>query len=138
VWSDLQTLSTSNHTAEKQIRIIATALLTLNLASITGVGPNVSATEELTKSAQRKSRIAQAEKLYTDLLAVRSYFTRQTLHPLMTTRHVKATDYSPQLKALRQILILMKSWISMHGGKLGVVSKVRNGALAKLHLVAIY
>jgi len=70
VWSDLQTLSTSNHTAEKQIRIIATALLTLNLASITGVGPNVSATEELTKSAQRKSRIAQAEKLYTDLLAV--------------------------------------------------------------------
>lgn len=52
VWSDLQSMSTSNHTPEKQIRIIATALMTLNLASITG----------------RKSRIAQAEKLYADLI----------------------------------------------------------------------
>ncbi|KAF2199958.1 hypothetical protein GQ43DRAFT_96793 [Delitschia confertaspora ATCC 74209] len=52
VSNEVQTMSTCNHTPEKQLRIIATALLTLNLASITG----------------RKSRIAQAEKLYTDLI----------------------------------------------------------------------
>ncbi|KAK3208393.1 hypothetical protein GRF29_77g592288 [Pseudopithomyces chartarum] len=49
---ELQLLSTSNHSAQKQMRILATGLLALNLASVTG----------------RKSRISQAEKLYSDLI----------------------------------------------------------------------
>ncbi|KAF2179704.1 hypothetical protein K469DRAFT_640833 [Zopfia rhizophila CBS 207.26] len=53
VSTELQTVSTSQHPPEKQLRIIATALLTLNLASITG----------------RKSRISQSEKLYNDLIS---------------------------------------------------------------------
>lgn len=53
--SDLQSLSSTNHPPHRQLRIIATALLALNLASITG----------------RKSRIAQAEKLYGELVTVR-------------------------------------------------------------------
>ncbi|KAH8732622.1 hypothetical protein GQ44DRAFT_601596 [Phaeosphaeriaceae sp. PMI808] len=50
--TELQTLSSSNHPPHRQMRIIATSLLALNLASITG----------------RKSRIAQAEKLYSELI----------------------------------------------------------------------
>lgn len=63
-------MSTSNHTPEKQIRIIATALMTLNLASITGVGVGFPDYEVTANSVQRKSRIAQAEKLYADLILV--------------------------------------------------------------------
>ncbi|KAF1949068.1 hypothetical protein CC80DRAFT_599194 [Byssothecium circinans] len=51
--AEIETLSTSDHTPQKQLRILATGLLALNLASITG----------------RKSRIAQAEKLYSELIS---------------------------------------------------------------------
>ncbi|KAF1996675.1 hypothetical protein P154DRAFT_607773 [Amniculicola lignicola CBS 123094] len=54
VSAELQSVSSGTHCPNKQLRIIATALLTLNLASITG----------------RKSRIAQAEKLYSDLITL--------------------------------------------------------------------
>lgn len=37
VSAELQLLSTSNHSAQKQMRILATGLLALNLASVTGV-----------------------------------------------------------------------------------------------------
>lgn len=37
VSAELQSFSTHNHTPSKQMRIIATGLLALNLASITGV-----------------------------------------------------------------------------------------------------
>ncbi|KAF2109515.1 hypothetical protein BDV96DRAFT_585716 [Lophiotrema nucula] len=53
VLSELQSVSTRDYPPEKQLRIIATALLTLNLASITG----------------RKSRIAHSEKLYAELIS---------------------------------------------------------------------
>ncbi|KAF2270526.1 hypothetical protein CC78DRAFT_557294 [Lojkania enalia] len=56
VCAELQSLTTNNFPPEKQLRIIATALLALNLASITG----------------RKSRIAQSEKLYNDLITIAS------------------------------------------------------------------
>ncbi|KAF1937898.1 hypothetical protein EJ02DRAFT_411467 [Clathrospora elynae] len=51
--TELQSISSTYHAPHRQMRIIATSLLALNLASITG----------------RKSRIAQAEKLYTELLS---------------------------------------------------------------------
>lgn len=70
VSAELQSLSTSNHTPQKQMRILATALLALNLASITGVSRNVAKGETFAKREQRKSRIAQAEKLYSDLITV--------------------------------------------------------------------
>ncbi|ORY05702.1 hypothetical protein BCR34DRAFT_490720 [Clohesyomyces aquaticus] len=54
VSAELQSISTNNYRPEKELRIIATALLTLNLASTTG----------------RKSRIAQSEKLYNDLITI--------------------------------------------------------------------
>ncbi|PSN62983.1 hypothetical protein BS50DRAFT_637541 [Corynespora cassiicola Philippines] len=54
VSSELQSLSTNSHSPQKQMRIFATSLLALNLASITG----------------RKSRISQAEKLHTELITV--------------------------------------------------------------------
>ncbi|KAJ4371985.1 hypothetical protein N0V83_003758 [Neocucurbitaria cava] len=54
--TELQSLSSTNHPPHRQMRIIATSLLALNLASITG----------------RKSRIAQAEKMYSELIAVAS------------------------------------------------------------------
>ncbi|KAF2009820.1 hypothetical protein BU24DRAFT_378952 [Aaosphaeria arxii CBS 175.79] len=53
VTAEVQDLSSSQQRPEKQMRVIATGLLALNLAFITG----------------RKSRIAQAEKLYTDLIS---------------------------------------------------------------------
>ncbi|KAF2874788.1 hypothetical protein BDV95DRAFT_603581 [Massariosphaeria phaeospora] len=52
VSTELQSLSTHNHSPQEQMRIIATTLLALNLASITG----------------RKSRITLAEKLYAELI----------------------------------------------------------------------
>lgn len=70
VSTELQSISTSNHTPQKQMRILATGLLALNLASITGVSRNVAKGESIAKQEQRKSRIAQAEKLYSDLIAV--------------------------------------------------------------------
>ncbi|KAF1842790.1 uncharacterized protein K460DRAFT_314411 [Cucurbitaria berberidis CBS 394.84] len=54
VFTELQSLSSANHPPHRQMRIIATSLLALNLASITG----------------RKSRIAQAEKMYAELITV--------------------------------------------------------------------
>lgn len=54
VTSELQSLASTNHPPHRQLRIIATGLLALNLASITG----------------RKSRIAQAERLYSELVSV--------------------------------------------------------------------
>ncbi|KAL6703759.1 hypothetical protein ACN47E_009140 [Coniothyrium glycines] len=54
VLAELHSISPTNHPPHRQMRIIATSLLALNLASITG----------------RKSRIAQAEKLYTELISV--------------------------------------------------------------------
>jgi hypothetical protein len=56
VSAELQSMSTNSYPPQKQLRIIATSLLALNLASITG----------------RKSRIAHAEKLYNDLMTVSS------------------------------------------------------------------
>ncbi|KAF1830641.1 hypothetical protein BDW02DRAFT_507131 [Decorospora gaudefroyi] len=50
--AELQSLPSSDEPPHRQMRIIATSLLALNLASITG----------------RKSRIAQAEKMYTELI----------------------------------------------------------------------
>ncbi|CAN9318855.1 unnamed protein product [Alternaria sp. RS040] len=50
--AELQSLPTTDHPPHRQMRIIATSLLALNLASITG----------------RKSRIAQAEKMYAELI----------------------------------------------------------------------
>ena len=70
VSAELQSLSTSNHTPQKQMRILATGLLALNLASITGVSRNMANGETIAKREQRKSRIAQAEKLYSDLITV--------------------------------------------------------------------
>ncbi|EMD85184.1 hypothetical protein COCC4DRAFT_181238 [Bipolaris maydis ATCC 48331] len=52
VMAELQSLPTSDQPPHRQMRVIATSLLALNLASITG----------------RKSRIAQAEKLYSELI----------------------------------------------------------------------
>lgn len=54
VITEFQSLSSTNHSPHRQMRIIATSLLALNLASITG----------------RKSRIAQAETLYVELITV--------------------------------------------------------------------
>ncbi|KAL5113771.1 hypothetical protein ACEQ8H_008345 [Pleosporales sp. CAS-2024a] len=51
--TELQSLPSSEQPPHRQMRIIATSLLALNLASITG----------------RKSRIAQAEKLYSELIS---------------------------------------------------------------------
>ncbi|KAH7124131.1 hypothetical protein B0J11DRAFT_331601 [Dendryphion nanum] len=53
VTAEVQALATSSEPPEKQMRIIATGLLALNLAFITG----------------RKSRITQAEKLYSELIS---------------------------------------------------------------------
>ncbi|KAI2479125.1 C2H2 type zinc finger domain containing protein [Pyrenophora tritici-repentis] len=50
--TELHTLQTTDHPPHRQMCIIATSLLALNLASITG----------------RKSRIAQAEKMYGELI----------------------------------------------------------------------
>jgi hypothetical protein len=55
VITEFQSLSVTNYPPHRQMRIIATSLLALNLASITG----------------RKSRIAQAETLYVELVTVR-------------------------------------------------------------------
>ncbi|KAH9874021.1 hypothetical protein IAQ61_004649 [Plenodomus lingam] len=52
--TELQSLSATDHPPHRQMRIIATGLLALSLASITG----------------RKSRIAQADKLYAELMTV--------------------------------------------------------------------
>lgn len=54
VSSELESLSTTEHAPEKQLCIIATSLLALNLASITG----------------RKGRISQSQKLYRDLISL--------------------------------------------------------------------
>ncbi|KAI8940541.1 hypothetical protein NX059_004219 [Plenodomus lindquistii] len=52
--TELQSLSSTSDPPHRQMRVIATSLLALSLASITG----------------RKSRIAQAEKLYAELMTV--------------------------------------------------------------------
>lgn len=70
VTAEVQSLSTSNHSPQKQMRIIATGLLALNLASVTGVWDNSETDETATNTKQRKSRIAQAERLYNDLISV--------------------------------------------------------------------
>ncbi|KAF1911636.1 hypothetical protein BDU57DRAFT_552040 [Ampelomyces quisqualis] len=57
---ELESLSLGNEPPHRKLRIIATSLLALNLASITG----------------RKSRIAQAEKMYSELM---TYAQRQGL-----------------------------------------------------------
>jgi hypothetical protein len=83
VSAELQSLSTSNHTPQKQMCILATGLLALNLASITGVSRNVAKGESIAKREQRKSRIAQAEKLYSDLITVGG-ITLHRLNVLLT------------------------------------------------------
>jgi hypothetical protein len=70
VAAEVQTLSTRNHTPSKQMQIIATGLLALNLASITGVNSESSQAQIITDTEQRKSRIAQSEKLYNELITV--------------------------------------------------------------------
>jgi len=71
VATELQSLATSNHTPSKQLCIIATNLLAVNLAFITGVSnPSSELKPEINDFAQRKSRIAQSEKLYGDLISV--------------------------------------------------------------------
>lgn len=47
---ELQLLSTSNHSAQKQMRILATGLLALNLASVTGVSSTILNSETFAKS----------------------------------------------------------------------------------------
>jgi len=71
VSAEVQSLSTNGFDPPKQMRVLATGLLALNLASITGVSRNVAKGETLAKREQRKSRIAQAEKLYIELISVR-------------------------------------------------------------------
>ncbi|KAL5389590.1 hypothetical protein PMIN03_010119 [Paraphaeosphaeria minitans] len=80
---ELQSISTSNHTPQKQMRILATGLLALNLASITG----------------RKSRIAQAEKLYSDLI------TAAQKHGLFSTN-----ESAPPDSFLEDILDIDARW----------------------------
>ena len=70
VAAEVQTLSTRTHTPSKQMPIIATGLLALNLASITGVNIEGSKAQIITDTEQRKSRIAQSEKLYNELITV--------------------------------------------------------------------
>jgi hypothetical protein len=70
VSAEVQTLATRNHTPSTQMRIIATGLLALNLASITGVNSESSIAQTITDTEQRKSRIAQSEKLYNELMTV--------------------------------------------------------------------
>lgn len=67
---EVQSLSKENDVPEKQLRILATGLLAVNLASMTGVRKGNSDRQNLTNDAQRKSRITQAEKLYSDLITV--------------------------------------------------------------------
>lgn len=71
--AELQSLANSNHPPQRQMRIIATGLLALNLASITGVRLGMPRSRDVADPEQRKSRIAQAEKLYNDLISVRGY-----------------------------------------------------------------
>ena len=70
VSSELQSLSTNSHSPQKQMRIFATSLLALNLASITGVRREPRFKASPTDLKQRKSRISQAEKLHTELITV--------------------------------------------------------------------
>ncbi|KAJ4345470.1 uncharacterized protein N0V89_011601 [Didymosphaeria variabile] len=99
VSAELQSLSTSNHTAQSQMRILATGLLALNLASITGVSRNVAKGESIAKREQRKSRIAQAEKLYSDLI------TAAQKHGLFS-----ANESAPPDSFLEDILDIDARW----------------------------
>lgn len=72
VSAELQSLSSNDYPPQKQMRILATGLLALSLASITGVSRDVAKDETIAKREQRKSRITQAEKLYSDLITVSS------------------------------------------------------------------
>lgn len=100
---ELQSISTSGHRPERQMRIIATGLLTLNLAFITG----------------RKSRIGQSEKLYNDLISVSQAGLIRVLL-LTRIRPRKVMAYFLLMRAHHQILCLMRSWTSMRDGRLGV------------------
>ncbi|KAF2467457.1 uncharacterized protein BDR25DRAFT_291862 [Lindgomyces ingoldianus] len=86
VSSELQSLAPNYHRPEKQLRIIATALLTLNLASITG----------------RKSRIAQSEKLYNDLISIAQN------HGLFSSNESPLPD--PLLDEIMDIDARWKAW----------------------------
>lgn len=91
--TELQSLSSTNHPPDRQMRIIATSLLALNLASITG----------------RKSRIAQAEKLYAELMTV-------TLsHGLLTANEGAKVD--PLLDEIIDIDAKWKAWAKVESAK---------------------
>ncbi|PVI02258.1 hypothetical protein DM02DRAFT_560108 [Periconia macrospinosa] len=83
VSAEVQTLSKDNDAPEKQLRILATGLLALNLASMTG----------------RKSRIVLAEKLYSDLI------TTAQSHGLFS-----ANESAPPESYLEEILDIDARW----------------------------
>jgi hypothetical protein len=66
---DLQALPSSNQPPHRHMCVVATSLMALNLASITGVRHSIQVIARANQR-QRKSRIAQAEKLYTELVTV--------------------------------------------------------------------
>lgn len=70
VSSELESLSTIEHPPEKQLCIIATGLLALNLTSISGVCHIVQRICSMQLIyTQRKSRISQSQKMYKDLIS---------------------------------------------------------------------
>jgi hypothetical protein len=104
VAAEVQTLSTRNHTPSKQMQIIATGLLALNLASITGVNSQSSKAQTITDTEQRKSRIAQSEKLYNELITVTLSLSSVNCSKADFARLRKNRGCSLQVKVLRPIL----------------------------------
>jgi hypothetical protein len=70
VTTEVQSLSTKEYSPHQQIRVMATGLVALNLASITGVSNQTRHAIVFADPVQRKSRISQAEKLYNELISV--------------------------------------------------------------------
>lgn len=70
VTTEVQSLSTRDYSPQQQMRVMATGVLALNLASITGVSSEATEVVVVANSEQRKSRISQAEKLYNELVSV--------------------------------------------------------------------
>ncbi|USP76889.1 hypothetical protein yc1106_04163 [Curvularia clavata] len=91
--AELQSLPGSDQPPHRQMRIIATSLLALNLASITG----------------RKSRIAQAEKLYTELIG---YAQSQSLFSVN-----EATKVEPLIDEIIDIDAKWKAWSKVECSK---------------------
>ncbi|CAI6331476.1 unnamed protein product [Periconia digitata] len=83
VSDEVQSLSKESEVPEKQLRVLATGLLALNLASMTG----------------RKNRITQSEKLYSDLIA-----TAQN-HGLFS-----ANESAPPESYLEEVLDIDARW----------------------------